>query len=298
MKAPLALRQRDRFVSLLLPWADVVRRDLPWRRTRDPWSILVSEVMLQQTQVDRVIPKWEAFLRRFPTVRDCANAEQSEVVRSWEGLGFHRRAIALHQSAKAIVDRFEGVVPVDRRDLLSLPGIGPYTSRALRVFAYEMDDAVLDTNVGRIIARAVVGATCRVGDAQQIADSLVPLGDGWRWNQAMLDLGAMVCTKQRPTCGRCPVLNACRWRLENGPEQTADPATGSGGVSKAQSKFEGSDRQGRGKILALLRAHTTVSLTDAGEATGWLDGARVARVVESLVSDGLCRRSGEGDLTL
>lgn len=284
-----AIARTAEFQQLLTPWAERVRRDLPWRRTRDPWAILVAEVMLQQTQVSRVIPKWEAFLGRFPTIVACAQASQADVVRSWEGLGYHRRAVALHGAAQAIALRHNGVVPRNRAALMALPGIGPYTSRAIRTFAYEWDDAVLDTNVARIVARALVGARCKSAEAQSHADSLVPTGHGWVWNQGMLDLGAMVCTKQRPMCETCPLATVCVWRQAGNPEP--DPAIGSAGVSGKQSRFEGSDRQGRGRILAALRTGP-VEREDLSRLTGWHDRERAKRAAESLVADGLALSRG------
>ena len=270
-----------------MPWAASVRRDLPWRRTRNPWWVLVSEVMLQQTQVSRVVPKWEVFIERFPTASACAEAPQADVVRLWEGLGYHQRAVMLHRCAQAIRDRHDGVVPPGIGALLALPGVGSYTARAIRVFAYETDDAVLDTNVGRILARAVAGSPCTGREAQAIADSLVPVREGWTWNQGMLDLGALVCTKQRPRCAECCIRSVCEWRRRD-PDGAHDPATGSAGVSTAQSKFNGSDRQGRGRMLAELRGHRdAVSVIALGEATGWSDKARIARALSSLVMDQL-----------
>jgi A/G-specific adenine glycosylase len=279
----------DEFRQLLMPWAQRVRRDLPWRRTRDPWAILVAEVMLQQTQVSRVIPKWEAFLRRFPTAESCALASPADIVRLWEGLGYHRRALALHGTALAITEQHHGMVPCDRAELMALPGIGPYTSRAIRTFAYELDDAVLDTNVARIVARAIAGKRCTPSQAQTHADSLVPSGHGWAWNQGMLDLGATVCTKQRPNCPSCPVAVACMWHRAGHPDP--DPALGSAGVSGRQSRFEGSDRQGRGRILAALRSGP-VDSSDLARLTGWRDRERADRAAESLVADGLAVRRG------
>ncbi len=272
-----------------MPWAERVRRDLPWRRTRDPWAIHVAEVMLQQTQVSRVIPKWEAFLGRFPTVGACAQSSQADVVRAWEGLGYHRRAVALHGAAQTITERHDGIVPIDRAQLMALPGIGAYTSRAIRTFAYECDDAVLDTNVARIVARAVVGARCTPSEAQANADSLVPTGHGWAWNQGMLDLGAMVCTKRRPVCGSCPLATVCVWCGTGHTEP--DPAIGSAGASVKQSRFKGSDRQGRGRILAALRAGP-VEREDLSRLTGWRDRERAERAVESLVADGIAAADG------
>ena len=278
------------FRTLLPPWAEAVRRDLPWRRTRDPWAIVVSEVMLQQTQVARVIPKWEAFLGTFPTVTACASAPQSDVVRMWEGLGYHRRAVNLHRLAIAVETLHDGSLPSSLDDLMALPGIGPYTARALLAFAFEDDAAVVDTNVGRIVARAMTGRACSAAQAQSIADALSPPGRSWQWNQGMLDLGALVCTKRRPNCGECPVATICAWHRSG--EQT-DPAVGSAAVSRGQSRFEGSNRQGRGRLLAALR-EGPVGHADLGIEMGWpTDHPRAVRVAASLVGDGLVRYVGD-----
>jgi A/G-specific adenine glycosylase len=263
--------------------------DLPWRQTRDPWAVAVSEVMLQQTQVARVIPKWVAFLQTFPTVGSCAEAPQAEVVRRWEGLGYHRRAVSLHRAAIAVVERFDGVFPSTISELQTLPGFGPYTSRAVVAFAFEGDAAVVDTNVGRIVARAVAGRSCSAREAQSIADALVPSGESWAWNQGMLDLGAMVCTKRMPRCHECPINRMCAWYLVGLPEP--DPAVGSAAVSAGQSRFLGSDRQGRGRLLAALR-RGPVSLDDVAITMGWADDEeRAHRVAATLVLDGLARRN-------
>jgi A/G-specific adenine glycosylase len=255
--------------------------------------ILVSEVMLQQTQVARVIPKWEAFVGRFSTTASCAEAEQSEVVRLWEGLGYHRRAVMLYRCSRVVAHEHGGVVPSLLAELMRLPGIGPYTARAIRVFAYEQDDAVLDTNVGRVLARALVGQRCTVSEAQSLADSLVPPDAGWAWNQGMLDLGAMVCTKKRPSCLDCPVASICAWRLAD-PLGLDDPAVGSAAVSVAQTRFQGSDRQGRGRMLDVLRRHRDgVIVSELGRATGWDDNERIGRTLQSLLDDELAVAVGE-----
>jgi A/G-specific adenine glycosylase len=275
--------------QVLRPWMDAVRRDLPWRRTRDPWAILVAEVMLQQTQVARVVPKWEAFLRMFPTPAACAEAAQADIVRAWEGLGYHRRALTLHGSAIAITEDHGGVVPRELDTLLRLAGVGPYTARAIRTFAYEYDDAVLDTNVARIVARAVAGERCTATRAQSLADALVPPGDGWAWNQGMLDLGAAICTARAPRCDACPIAELCCWQTERGTKGDApDPSIGSAGVSGRQSRFEGSDRQGRGRILGALRKGP-VSSAQLGAITQWSDDERIRRVLQGLVNDRLVR---------
>jgi A/G-specific adenine glycosylase len=259
-------------------------RDLPWRRTRDPWAVLVAELMLQQTQVPRVEPKWIAFLDRFPTATACADAPAGEVIESWAGLGYNRRAVQLHTCATQIRDLHDGRVPDQLDALRALAGIGPYTARAVLAFAFERDVAVVDTNVGRVLAR-VTGHRLRPRDAQDLADRLVPAGEGWAWNQAMLDHGALSCTKRAPQCSSCSAQPVCAW---GGIGE--DPAPGSAGVSGRQSRFSGSDRQGRGRLVAALRAGT-VHLADLAAATGWPDDeARARRVADGLVTDGLAVR--------
>ena len=281
--------------SAVMIWAEHVGRDLPWRRTRDPWAVLVSEVMLQQTQVARVIPKWEAFLRSLPTVESCADAPQATVVRLWEGLGYHRRAMNLHRAAIMVMEQFGGTFPASLGELQRLPGVGPYTARALLAFAFEADAAVVDTNVGRILARAVTGEKCGPKEAQMWADSLVPASEAWAWNQAVLDLGATVCTKHRPKCLSCPLQRLCSWFRDGLTDP--DPAVGSAGVSGLQSRFAGSDREGRGRLLAALR-EGAVSAASLANAMGWPDDPeRAIRVAKTLVLDGLaCRTSDAYDL--
>src|SRR4051812_6569328 len=168
----------------LVGWGERERRDLPWRRTRDPWAVLVSELMLQQTQAPRVVPKFDAFMERFPTAAACAAASAGDVVGAWAGLGYNRRAINLHRAAVAIVERHGGVVPDDLDALLALPGIGAYTARAVLVFAYERDIGLVDTNAGRFVARALAGRAVTKPEAQQLADAAVPPGQAWGGGQA------------------------------------------------------------------------------------------------------------------
>lgn len=257
----------------LIAWWSRQGRDLPWRHTRDPWSILVSEVMLQQTQVSRVIPVWTAFLERFPTPTDCANAPQADVVTAWHGMGYNRRARSLHQCAIAIRDEHDGLVPRALDSLLRLPGIGPYTARAVMVFAFEAPVGVLDVNAARVHARL----NGRMID-QAEADAAAPARNAWKWNQAILDLGATVCTKRAPRCGECPVAQHCAWRGE-GEDPTLHP--------KAQSRFEGSDRQGRGRLITELRQRNVAS-EELAKVMGWpKDPDRAERVARTLVTDGL-----------
>lgn len=262
--------------GLLLAWGVPRMRDLPWRRERDPWRILVAEVMLQQTQVDRVVPKWTAFLDAYPTATDCAASSLGDVLRLWQGLGYPRRARNLHATA-TLVAANGGRFPDDLDGLLAMPGIGPYTARALLAFAFERDVAVVDTNIARILARTS-GERLTPKRVQAAADALVPEGDGWTWNQVVMDLGAVVC-RPRPHCDVCPISGACSWYGRGRP--APDPAVGSAGVSSAQARFEGSDRQRRGRVLAALGA-----------------GVRPAQdfdahIVAGLVADGLVERHGD-----
>ena len=274
----------DRWVPTVLSRWDEGARGLPWRTTRDPWLVLVSEIMSQQTQVDRVIPKWTAFVERFPTPADAANAKAGELISMWDGLGYNRRALMLHACAIEIEEQHDGALPDSLDALLALPGVGPYTARAVLAFAFERDVGVLDTNVGRVLAR-LSGEPLEQKKAQALADSLVPSGEGWRWNQAILDFGAQVCQKRTPKCSGCPIQAHCSWHGEG-----ADPAVGSAAVSAPQSTFAGSDRQGRGKLVAQVRCGP-VDIAAAGDVMGFSDDPeRSERVLDSLEADGLIVR--------
>jgi len=275
----------------LLGWSERTRRDLPWRRTRDPWAVLVSELMLQQTQVARVVPKYEAFLERYPDPAACAAAPVGDVVTAWAGLGYNRRAVNLHRCAVVVTEELGGRLPDDLDGLLALPGIGPYTARAVLAFAHERDVGVLDTNAARVLAR-VGGAPLGRAGAQAAADASVPPGEGWRWNQAMLDLGATVCRARSAACDACPIAAWCAWSLAGCP--SPDPAVGSAGVSTRQSRFEGSHRQGRGRLVDALRERASIDEPDLAAAAGWPDDpARARSAADSLVADGIARWSGD-----
>jgi A/G-specific adenine glycosylase len=276
----------------LLDWAQDHGRDLPWRATRDPWAVLVSELMLQQTQVARVVPRYHRFLERFPTPAACVAAPVGELVRAWAGLGYNRRAVNLHAAAVAVVERHAGRMPDDLAELMALPGVGPYTARAVLAFAFERDVGVVDTNAARVLAR-VAGRSLGRSEAQGAADAAVPPGQGWAWNQAVLDLGATVCTSREPSCGSCPLAAGCAWLGAGRPEP--DPARGSAGVSTPQSRFEGSDRQGRGRLVAALAEHGRVPHRGLAATAGWPDDPeRARRVAASLVRDGLAVEAGGG----
>lgn len=275
----------------LVGWSGATRRDLPWRRTRDPWAVLVSELMLQQTQVARVAPRWAAFLEEFPDPASCAGAPVGAVVRAWTGLGYNRRAVSLHRLAATVVADRGGRLPADLDGLLALPGVGPYTARAVLAFAFGHDVGVVDVNAARVLARTA-GRHLTAPEAQARADALVPAGQGWVWNQAVLDLGAMVCTRRSPRCGDCPVAASCGWRAGGGA--APDPAVGPAGTGRVQSRFAGSDRQGRGRLVAALRRAPVVA-ADLAAAAGWPDDApRARRVAAGLVADGLAVEDAGG----
>jgi A/G-specific adenine glycosylase len=272
------------------------RPELPWRSTRDPWAVLVSEVMLQQTQVSRVVPAYRAFLSSFPTPTACAAASLGDVLRAWQGLGYNRRARSLHHAARVMVENHDGQVPAGLADLLALPGVGAYTARAVSAFSFEIDVGVVDTNAGRILSRAVAGASLAPREAQSLVDAMVPAGRGWEFNQALLDLGATVCVSTDPACTTCPVRKRCRWRAGGCP--APDPARGSAGVSTGQSPFSGSDRQGRGRLIDALRLGP-VEAGDLPAIMGWPDQpGRAERVASGLVDEGMVVRPDSGGLHL
>ena len=278
--------------------ARVARDGLPWRATRDPWAVLVAETMLAQTPAARVAPRYREFVARFPTPASCAAAPLAQVVRAWVGLGYNRRALALHSAAETIVACHGGRVPAELGDLLGLAGVGPYTARAVLAFAFDAPAAAVDTNVGRVLARAAAGRRLRPGEAQALADGLVPPGSARDWNLALMDFGSVVCTSRGPACGTCPVraTGACAWR--SGADGVPDPAVGSARVTTRQAPFEGSDRQGRGR---LVRAACTgpIPAADVARVAGWpAHAARARRVAEALVAEGILVVGAAGELSL
>lgn len=261
----------------LLQWFTNDARDLPWRRTRDPYAIMVAEVMLQQTQVDRVIPKYQAFLAAFPTIEALAAAPTAEVIRLWAGLGYNRRAVNLQRAAQAIVTRHGGRVPDSVAALRALPGIGPYTAGAIACFAFEQDVAFLDTNIRRVVRRLCVGpdhaAAATEAELLAHAEALIPPGQGWVWNQAIMELGALICTAANPACWRCPLRRHCRAYTaavaadEALAETMAAPALKRVAEPRPAEPFVGSRRWYRGRIIAALRAlpaDTALPLSELG----------------------------------
>jgi A/G-specific adenine glycosylase len=290
----LALETVTAIRSGLLAWFEANRRDLPWRRTRDPYRILVSEIMLQQTQVDRVIPYYERFLERFSDVEALASAPTGDVIRLWSGLGYNRRAVNLQRTAQAVVTDHGGEFPRDVTALRTLPGIGPYTSGAIAAFAFEQDVAFVDTNMRRVIHRVVAGP--ELPDPQlsekeivAIAAELVPPGDGWRWNQALIEFGALQCTARKPACVICPLREIC---VAAPVIQASIASLPKGTRLKNEGTFEGSNRQYRGRILRALQANPeglplpALGPTIRDDFTD-TDLPWLAELIEALAKDGL-----------
>ena len=244
--------------------------------------------MLQQTQVARAVPAWERLLSDLPDPRAAAVAGQAELIRRWEGLGYNRRAVNLHRASVAIVEHHDGAVPQSLPALRELPGVGPYTARAVLAFAYEQDVAVVDTNVARILSRAIMGSPVPASALQRIADGLVTPGDGWRHNQAMLDHGALVCTARSPSCETCSVRRSCAWRRSG--SSTPDPSRRPAGTSRPHARFEGSSRQARGAILSGLR-RGPMGAAELRQLREDLGADRVDRALDALIAEGAVART-------
>lgn len=269
----------------LIAWYRDAARDLPWRRPGfGAWGTLVSEFMLQQTPVTRVIPHLEAWLERWPTPADLAASPPSEAVTQWANLGYPRRALWLHRAAVEIRDRHDGVVPRDVDALLALTGIGDYTARAVAVFAYGDRHPVVDTNTRRVLARAVEGVA-QPGpphrrDLERM-DAELPhdMIDAAIVNAAAMELGAIVCTARSPRCDLCPLAAQCAWRAAGYPA--------SEDRRRRQAKYEGSDRQARGAVLKVLRDAAPSAVPLFAVLPDWPDAAQRDRAIDSLIADGL-----------
>ncbi|MEP6815863.1 MAG: A/G-specific adenine glycosylase [Marmoricola sp.] len=271
--------------SPILGWYDAHARTLPWRAaSATPWGVLVSEFMLQQTPVSRVLPVWIAWVERWPTPASLAAVPSGEAVRAWGRLGYPRRALRLHGAATAIQERHGGDVPTDLGALRALPGVGAYTAAAVASFAFGQRHVVLDTNVRRVFARAVLGAEFPANAVtkaeRELASSLLPDEEAVaaNWAVAVMELGALVCTAANPACGGCPVSDRCAW-LSAGKPDYAGPAR------KVQT-YAGTDRQARGRLLGVLR-ETDGSVAKIRLDTVWTDDVQRERALSSLVDDGL-----------
>lgn len=281
-------------IPSLAAWFTLHHRPLPWRDDScSPWGVMVSEVMLQQTPVARVEPVWQEWMARWPTPPDLASSSQADAVSAWGRLGYPRRAMRLHQAATAISRDHHGHVPQDLDALLALPGIGDYTARAIRTFAFGIPEPVVDTNVRRVIARAV-GGQAEAGpprtraDREAVWEVLSPQNADTQvlGAKALMELGAVVCSARKPHCEQCPVRDACAWRSAGYPAYEGTKAP-------TQPRFEGSDRQVRGIILRELR-HSDTPVPEGFLVTLWHDPAQYERALESLLQDGLAVREAEG----
>lgn len=289
-----------RFRATLLAWYAHAARDLPWRTTRDPYAIVVSELMLQQTQVDRVIPKYNAWMAQFPTVHALAQASTREVLAAWQGLGYNRRAQFLHAMAKEVVETHAGVFPDSIDGLLSLPGIGPYTARAVMNFAFERPEPIVETNVRRVLSRIFVSYTQTLtiteDDYWALARAVTPQKNHYNFNQAIMDFGAVVCLAKKPRCGQCSFQDMCASYpriLDAQPRHLR--------VTKKvnETLYFGKPRRiWRGKILAFLHTepyvHRGATLTRIGqhiqddfsaERAPWLQ-----TVLDTLIADGMIEK--------
>jgi A/G-specific adenine glycosylase len=283
------------YAATILSWYAVNARDLPWRRPgTSAWAVLVSEIMLQQTPVARVLAAHAAWMTRWPTPAALAAATPADAVRQWDRLGYPRRAVRLHAIAQALVSQHGGKVPADAEVLLTLPGIGPYTAAAVASFAFAQRHAVLDTNVRRVLARLITGMAApppaTSAAERRLAESLLPAEPAVaaRWAVAVMELGALVCTAARPSCTSCPVARQCAWRQAGSP---AAPAR------RAGPGYAGTDRQCRGRLLAVLRAAAGPVPAAALDAA-WHDSGQRARALAALVTDGLVAAGADGSFAL
>lgn len=261
-------------------WYSANARDLPWRREgAGAWAILVSEVMLQQTPVSRVLPAWEEWMRRWPTPFELANEPVGEAIRAWGRLGYPRRAMRLHECAVALVQRHGGEMPTRLEQMLALPGVGDYTARAVLTFAFGQRHPVVDTNVRRLIARSVHGVEDKAVPLAEV-ERLLPMDDAGaaRASVAFMELGAVVCTARSPRCAQCPVSGLCEWRSIGAP-QPAQPF-------RRPQTYAGTDRQVRGLLLGALREATEPVPRRILDSL-WADAAQRERALASLLEDGL-----------
>jgi A/G-specific adenine glycosylase len=278
------------FSRSVTDWYDRFARDLPWRHDDvQPWGVLVSEVMLQQTPAARVAPMWEQWLQRWPTPATLATDSPGEAVRAWGRLGYPRRALRLHASAVAMVERHDGLVPSSYDELLALPGIGTYTAAAVAAFGFGQRQAVLDTNVRRVHARYFVGEADVTTSSpsvleRELALAQVPPVDPAHHSVAVMELGALVCTARSPHCERCPLVDDCAWH------EAGRPANG--GTRKVQT-YAGTDRQVRGRLLAVLREASGPVDRDSLDLA-WDDAVQRERSLAGLLDDGLVQPNGDG----
>lgn len=278
------------FEKEITSWFKKNKRDLPWRKT-DAWGVLVSEFMLQQTPVNRVLPVYESWMKRWPTADDVAKATPAEVITAWGRLGYPRRALRLHECAKEITHNFKGKIPESEAELRTLPGIGEYTAAAITAFAFEKRSLVLDINIRRLFARLFDGVETPTQSATKIEKSryeeLIPKKDPHLWAAATMELGAVICTSQSPKCGICPVAHVCTWRSLDYPKSD---------VVKRRQSWHGTDRQCRGTIVQALRENEVLTKSQITQL--WDVPSQLEKALLTLLDDGLIESRGKNKFSL
>ncbi|MFZ9441336.1 MAG: hypothetical protein ACO26Z_01365 [Candidatus Nanopelagicaceae bacterium] len=272
-------------MNVVLEWYQQHKRTLPWRSST-PWGVVVSEFMLQQTPVHRVLPRWHRWMELWPTPADLASAPLSDALREWGRLGYPRRAKRLHESAQIIVRDFNGVVPEEIDQLRRLPGIGEYTAAAISAFAFGNSELVLDINIRRLYTRCWLGKSAPTSapnnSERELARGLIPENDDGTWAAATMELGALICKARNPLCEECPLMNQCLWREIGYPEDE---------VNKKRVQWHGSDRQCRGAIMQALREKPAV--TEAELKKIWSSRSQYEKALASLLDDGLIQKEGK-----
>lgn len=263
----------------IVNWFAANRRDLPWRNTT-AWGVMVSEFMLQQTPVVRVLPKWNEWMERWPTTQDLASASPAEVITAWGRLGYPRRALRLHECAKIISKDFGGKVPETKEVLITLPGVGDYTAAAIAAFAYNARTLVLDINIRRLFARVIDGVEApkaSLSNQERLARTeLIPKNDAHVWAAATMELGALVCTSRNPKCDECPLSSMCQWKAAGYPQSD---------LPRRTQGWHGTDRQCRGVIVQALRENSALNKHELEKL--WHDESQIEKALSTLIKDGL-----------
>ena len=278
------------FEKEIISWFKRNKRDLPWRKT-DAWGVLVSEFMLQQTPVNRVLPVYQEWINRWPTAAALAAATPAEVITAWGRLGYPRRALRLHECAKVITHELSGKIPEDENELRKLPGIGEYTAAAMAAFAFNKRSLVLDINIRRLFARLFDGvevpSQSPTKSEKSRYEALIPKKDAHIWAAATMELGAIICTSQSPKCGICPVAHGCTWRSLDYPKSD---------VVKRTQTWHGTDRQCRGTIVQALRDNEVLTKNQISQL--WDVPSQLEKAILTLLDDGLIEVRGKNKFSL